>query len=194
MERMLIQHRKLFNTLEGFVRNLCCNFPKSSNQTWIWWKIVLLFQSRMLRIAWKMNSSTFGTTLGPNTCSKLIKFVILAEGVWRLSKCLKRSSPIVTSLPRTHLCESVFPTLLHVKAKSRNRFNFTPEDNLRCALSTRQSRIHNLVENVTQEQKSNWSLSRGLLCVADANIEYNLMYYRKAHILFAHICAQMKTE
>ena len=34
----------------------------------------------MLRIAWKMNSSTFGTSLGPNTCSKLIKFVIFG---WR---------------------------------------------------------------------------------------------------------------
>ena len=30
----------------------------------------------MLRIAWKMNSSTFGTSLGQYMCSKLIKFVI----------------------------------------------------------------------------------------------------------------------
>ena len=80
MKLMLMSHRKLFITLEGFVRNLCCTFQKSSNQTWIWWKIVLLFQSRMLRIAWKMNLSTFRTSLRPNMCSKLVKFVIFG---WR---------------------------------------------------------------------------------------------------------------
>ena len=32
-------------------------------------------------------------------------------------------------------------------------------------------KIYNLVENVTQEQKSHWSLSRSLLSVADAKIK-----------------------
>jgi len=35
--------------------------------------------------------------------------------------------------------------------------------------STTQPRIHSLVENVTKDQKSHWSLSRSLPCVVDAN-------------------------
>jgi len=56
--------------------------------------------------------------------------------------------------PSTYLRESRFSTLLHVKRKYRNRFNFTPGDDLRHALSTKQPRIPNLVENDTQLQKS----------------------------------------
>jgi len=37
--------------------------------------------------------------------------------------------------------KSGFSTLRHVKAKYRNRFNFTPEDDLRCALSTMQPEV-----------------------------------------------------
>jgi len=54
----------------------------------------------------------------------------------------------------TYLCESGFSTLLHVKRKYRNRFDFTPGNDLRHALSTTQPRIPNLVENDTQLQKS----------------------------------------
>jgi len=56
--------------------------------------------------------------------------------------------------PSTYLCESGFFTLLQVKGKYRNRFNLTPEDDLRHAFSTTQPRIPSLVENYTQLQKS----------------------------------------
>jgi len=45
--------------------------------------------------------------------------------------------------------------------KNENRLDLTPEDDLRCALSTTQPRIDNLVENTTREQKSHYSLFRG---------------------------------
>jgi len=60
----------------------------------------------------------------------------------------------VLLFPSTYLCECGFSALLHVKTKNRHRLNFTLEDDLRCVLSTTQPRIGNLVENITQEQKS----------------------------------------
>jgi len=53
--------------------------------------------------------------------------------------------------PSTYLRECGFFTLLHVKTKTRNRLNFTLQDDLRCALSKMQQRIDNFVENVTHK-------------------------------------------
>jgi len=72
---MLIWHRKLFNTTREYI---VLYFPEIIKANWIWRKIFLLFQLRMVQIAWKINSSTFETILGPNTCWKLKQFVIFA--------------------------------------------------------------------------------------------------------------------
>jgi len=63
-----------------------------------------------------------------------------------VSKCLKRISQTVTSLPQHILLWSGFSTLLHVKIKNRNRLDLTPKDSITCALSATQPRIDNLVE------------------------------------------------
>jgi len=77
---MLVLLRNLFNTLQGFLRNLCCTFPEIIKTAWIWWKISLLLQWRMLQYACKMID--FKKILGPNTFSKLLQFTIFG---W---KCL----------------------------------------------------------------------------------------------------------
>jgi len=82
----------------------------------------------------------------------------------------KKLSKTYFSSP-THIYVNLDCTPLLVKTKNRNRLEFTLEDDHRCALSTTQPRIDNLVENVTQEQKLHWSLSRNLLSVADAKIK-----------------------
>jgi len=99
---------------------------------------------------------------------------LLAEAVWQLFRVLeKKLSKGCVSSP-VYIYESGFSTLLHVKTKNRNWLNFTLKDDLRCALSTTQPRIHNLVENVPHQSKNhteNWSLSGSLLCVAVAKIK-----------------------
>ena len=53
--------------------------------------------------------------------------------------------------PSTYLCECGFFTPLHVKTKTRNRLNFTVQDDFRCALSKMQQRIDNFAENFTHK-------------------------------------------
>ena len=56
-----------------------------------------------------MNLSTFGTSRGQNTCSKLIKFVIL--GWWCLTIVQMLGKKLSDSyFPSTYLCESEFCT------------------------------------------------------------------------------------
>ena len=54
--------------------------------------------------------------------------------------CMKALLPFST----THLCESGFSTLLHMKTKARNRLDAA--DRIRCALSSTSPRIEALVD------------------------------------------------
>ena len=113
----------------------------------------MLFQSRMLQYASKMinlqNNSGAKYVLKTNTiCDFWLKVSDIYANVGK--KALKK----LFLFPSTYLCECGFSTFLHVETENRNRLNFTLEDDLRCALSTMRPRIYNLVENVTQEQKS----------------------------------------
>jgi len=106
MQWMLIEHRNLFNTSEGFVRNLCCTFAKSSKQIGFGEKSFCCSSRECcsMHARWW---STFGTILGP--IRLIIQFAIFLLKVCDIySNVGKETLKKFLLFPSTYLCESGF--------------------------------------------------------------------------------------
>jgi len=93
MKWMLIWHRKLFNTLGGVVRILCCTFPKSSKQHGFGEKSFCC----SCRECFSMHTrwSCFQTILGQNTFSKLKQFAIFGCNNMGAGRIFSREGPLL---------------------------------------------------------------------------------------------------